>query len=441
MILTKHIRSVILMLLLIAAMTITVSAQPKIFSPYSKTGLGNIQDLNHPSTMSMGGISAAYNDLYIINDANPASLSYLQASSFDVGVNIRYGNLITADNKKSAWGGHLDNFSLAFPLLNPINELLEGTNSKFKYGMGFSLRPYSLVGYNIQSIDSTSSPVKINREYIGDGGLYTVNWGTGVRYNQASLGVSIGYLFGSTNQSRSISFPDLFNAYNDEFQDNIAYSGFVWKAGAQYEAVLKREATKDGIKGKALNVLNIGVHGNLGNSFTTKYDQLYYRINESYTTRDTLVNNFDVEGTGKLPAGLGFGLNYRDQKWMVGGEFKYTAWSDYKNTAKPESFDNSWRSSMGFAYTPDANSFTNYFKRATYRAGAFYHKSEKGYDQYALTFGAGFPFVNQKQYSFINAGFEVGKINDAYGIDELYVRARVSFTINNNLWFLKRKYD
>src|ERR1700749_2047004 len=59
-------------------------------SPYSKYGLGDISNTGiSPQNIAMGGIATATNDISRynnINSLNPASYSYLQLTTIDVGI-------------------------------------------------------------------------------------------------------------------------------------------------------------------------------------------------------------------------------------------------------------------------------------------------------------------------------------------------------------------
>jgi len=59
-----------------------------------------------------------------------------------------------------------------------------------------------------------------------------------------------------------------------------------------------------------------------------------------------------------------------------------------------------------------------------------------------VTFGFGFPLVlPRQQTSFVNAAFELGKIGTDSAIEESYVRLTLGFTMNDNTWFYKRRFE
>ena len=125
-------------------------AQPKVNSPYSRIGMGDIVNQNYAVLRGMGNLSATLQDPYHVNLLNPASLSYLQATSFDVGLNVKYSNLQSSNTEQlDVWSSSLAYLSLAFPIVNPLSEALSRRRSVVEWGMSFALVPYSVVGYNV----------------------------------------------------------------------------------------------------------------------------------------------------------------------------------------------------------------------------------------------------------------------------------------------------
>jgi hypothetical protein len=120
-------------------------------------------------------------------------------------------------------------------------------------------------------------------------------------------------------------------------------------------------------------------------------------------------------------------------------------WDDYVNEARPEVLKDTWRLAGGMTYTPNFSSISSYFSRVEYRAGGFYQsdprvlEGEQAY-RYGVTFGAGLPFVFLRSFSYLNVGFEIGRAGTKSALKENYLRARIGFVLNDNQWFLKRRY-
>jgi len=58
-----------------------------------------------------------------------------------------------------------------------------------------------------------------------------------------------------------------------------------------------------------------------------------------------------------------------------------------------------------------------------------------------VTFGMRLPVISRKRPpSFINLALEIGRLSGEDTITEAYGQLTVGFTLNNNDWFLKRKF-
>ncbi len=416
-------------------------AQPKDNSPYSRLGLGEII---YPtlSAAGMAGLSAAYADPLHVNLLNPASLGWLNTATFEVGLYTERATLQFGDEKSKIWTGNLSHLALAFPLHNALNDVLDKKKRKLKWSMGFSLSPYSLVGYDIQTTEVLPEIDTTTNIYQGTGGTNKALWGNAVRYKNFSAGANLGYIFGQLERTRSVVFNDLATSYEDQFKDNISVRGFVWSVGVQQLIELEQKKTEDEIyTGKSLI---LGAYGNSATNFNTNSTILRMRYNPSFFHRDTLLYAEDQKGSGKLPSEWTLGLMYQDPgKFRLGAEYTSSKWSDYENEAKPETLFDSRRIAVGAEFIPDISSYNNYLKRIRYRAG-LYHRTDPRLDdlkQYALTLGFGLPVIlPRQQTSFVNLAFEFGRYDTSNSIKENFVKMSLGFTLNDSSWFFKRKF-
>ncbi len=421
--------------------TTLVLAQPKDNSPYSRLGMGEIL---YPtlSASGMAGLSAGYADPLHINLQNPASLSWLTTAAFEAGLFAEHATLKFGGDASKIWTGNLSHLALAFPLHNTLNDVLDKKKRKLKWGMGFSLTPYSMVGYDIETTQVLPEIDTTTNSYEGTGGSNKAIWGNSVRYNNFSLGANIGFVFGQLERSRSVVFDDLSVSYQDIFKDNISIRGFVWSVGAQQLIQLEKKKPEDEIyTGKSLI---LGVYGNSATSFNTNSTVLRMRHNTNIGHRDTLQYEQDIEGSGKLPAEWTAGAMYQiPGKLRIGAEYTASKWSGYENEAKPETLFDSRRVAVGAEYIPEISSYNNYLRRIRYRAG-FYHRTDPRLDdlkQYALTVGFGLPVIlPRQQTSFVNLAFEFGKFDTTDAIKENFVKMSLGFTLNDSSWFFKRKF-
>ena len=193
--------------------------------------------------------------------------------------------------------------------------------------------------------------------------------------------------------------------------------------------------------------ITIGLYGNSKNTINTNTSQDYQRVNRLTGARDTLSFTENIEGTVVLPSTFGIGLMYENfNKMRVGFDYSTSQWSSYRNEAKPETLSDSYRIAVGGEYIPDINSYNNYAKKMHYRLGAFYETDPRNLNEqltnYGITLGLGFPVILPRQTkSFFNFALEVGQFGTSTSFKETYAKATFGFTLNDNSWFFKRRFQ
>ena len=424
--------------------------QPKFNSPYSRIGLGDLWNSNFAASNGMADLSAAFHDPYHVNLNNPASLGHLYSTSFEVGVRAKYGDLETSAGTVGVWSGNLAYLSLGFPMKNPIGRVLDRDDSKLNWGMNFSLVPYTTVGYIVETEEIREDPVDlIKYNFQGSGGTYKLLWGNGVKVDNLSFGINMGYLFGKIEQNQEVRFDSLSASYRDILLSDISHSGFVWNAGVQYDVVFKKKKS-DGTYEPNGKQLTLGLSGNSILGFNTKSTIFDSRFNPAYNTLDTINFNDLAKGSGKLPAEFAIGLLYRNKsKWRLGLNFSSALWSQYENESKNEgALNDTYRIAVGGEFIPDIASYNSYGKRLRYRFGAFYGTDPRNDNvneqltNYGITIGLGFPVILPRgEQSFINVAFELGQFGSEQFLKETYAQMTVGFTLNDNSWFFKRKFN
>jgi hypothetical protein len=419
-------------------------------SPYSRFGIGDLRSTTPISAMLMGGMGSSFADPFHANFRNPASLSFLNTTAYEVAINAKYSQISDGNSSVNQWGGTLDYFSLAFPLRNPIMEAYEG-KKPVKYAMGFSLFRNSTVGYDLSSREFLEGVGVFNRDYFGTGGTYKFNWAFSARYKDFSLGVSTGYLFGKISYERNLRFEDLVLPFNNLFTTDYSVSGLYYDAGIMYSKVLNKEkAEKD--PRVSPKKLNIGLRINPAHNFNTTSNISEFAVQRvgNFPVTDTLFFETGTRGKGRIPLEYGGGINYMgSEKWLLGLEYNRQIWSEYFNDGNNESsgsLQNTFNMSFGGFYRPDFKSLENYWKRVFYRFGAFYHKdprvvSGNQLDDFGITLGTGLPFIFQRKSSFANLGFVLGYKGRNTPVEERYARIHFAFTFNDDEWFIKRKYN
>ena len=422
--------------------SVSAFAQPKVNSPYSRFGLGDILDQRF-AVLQTTGFTNAYHDFYHLNLHNPASLGHLTATSFEVGLYLQQSNWQTSVDENTSWSGNLSYLALGFPMNNPINQVLDREIKQFNWGMAFNLQPYTIVGYDVETEGDITNIGSTTTRFRGTGGTYRLQWANGFKYKQFSAGLNLGYIFGSIENNRTVIFNDLESSYENRLTDDFNVSGFVWNVGAMYDLQLN---SKDARFQKSIT---IGVTANSDQGINTNTSQFYERFNPTYTIpQDTILNTTGVGGDATLPAALGIGLIYTvANKLKVGVNYDAISWSNYRNDSKPETLSDTWRVSFGGEFIPDYSSYNSFGKRIRYRIGGFYGNDPRSIggeqiDQYGISFGMGLPItLPRQQVSFINWGFEFGQNGGNTELKENYGRLTLGFTLNDNSWFYKRKFN
>ena len=112
----------IIFLLIGLSVSVCAFAQPKVNSPFSRFGLGDLLDQRF-AVLQTTGFTNAYHDYYHLNLQNPASLGHLTSTAFDVGLFAQRSSWETATDENTSWSGNLSYLALGFPLNNPINQV------------------------------------------------------------------------------------------------------------------------------------------------------------------------------------------------------------------------------------------------------------------------------------------------------------------------------
>lgn len=449
----------IIVLLSIFAGATSLSAQlsnntiiPKDNSPFSRLGLGDFARPFSASQSGMAGVGIAVIESAFDNPGNPAALAYMQNASFEAALNlVNSGWQSNSGATNSLWTGNIQYLSLAFPMQNPINLALENRRPDFSWGMSLNLRPYTTVGYDVRVNNAVEEFGTYSNALKGSGGTYQLNWANGWRYKNLSAGVKATYYFGKMTNSRRVSFDDLdLFAYSTEFLDEYSISGFQFEGGLQYVIKLDKDlevASNPGVKRRRLI---LGATGSNAADFNTVVSRFYTRDNFGLREfeLDTLLNLSDQRLEGTLPMSYGFGVTYEDiNKLRISAEYKASNWSEYRNQAKPEQLANSYRAALGVQYIPNINSFSGGMARWSYRLGFYTGTDPRIFngtqlETYGVSLGFGVPIITARQaVSYVHFALEAGQIKAGELLQNNYLQATLGFSLNDNTWFFKRKFN
>lgn len=82
-----------------------------------------------------------------------------------------------------------------------------------------------------------------------------------------------------------------------------------------------------------------------------------------------------------------------------------------------------------------------------YRIGSYYRQDPRivngsNVNDIGVTLGLGLPvLLPRQQTSFVNIAVEAGILGDGTPVREQYARLTVGFTMNDNTWFYKRRFE
>ena len=406
-------------------------------SPYSRYGLGDVVPSQNIIGRSMGGLAAAYFDYQSINFLNPASYSRLKVTTLDFGLEL--------DNRTIRALNPPRKFSSSSPIISYV-QLGVPLSTKKNVGLNFGLRPLTRINYKIERNERLADIDSINTLFEGNGGAYEVFAGLGAGTKNFSVGVNVGYLFGSKNYATRITLlPDSSDVFyyqsNHERQAN--YNGLFINAGAQYAGKIGKTTW-----------LRLGAYGNLKKELKGTRDVLHETFNYNATTGaldsiDVVSNVKDVSGKVVYPAQFGAGfIIERESKWMLGADLATSKWNDYRFFGETDQVQDSWKLHVGGQVIPNALSPKSYWNRVAYRAGFQYGqdyiKVDNDLPVWGVSLGAGLP-MRRAQYTYqmtmLNVGFEFGQRGNKENlVRENFFRVSVGLSLSD-IWFQKRKYD
>lgn len=396
-------------------------AQQATSSPYSFYGIGEIRFKGTAENRMMGGIGV-FPDSIHINLQNPASYSSLKLATFTVGGGFNTTRINSYQGNDKAKRSTLDYVAIGIPI---------GKSS----GVTLGMVPYSAVGYKIKNVDAGG----VIRRYEGKGGLNKVFLGYGYKINKhISVGADLSYNFGNIETNSIQYIPDV--EFGTQETNTSGLSGLNVNIGAMYQKKIKK----------------YDFYGSLAftpqSSLRTKNTRTLSSIRYSDDYTPAIIDNLDVEVAKspiKLPGTFAVGAGFGEaKKWLIGAEviFKQTENLNNRfNDVTQASFKNGMQYSFGGYYVPNYNSFSNYFKKVTYRAGVRYESTgmvirDESIRDYAFTGGFGFPLGGA--FSNLNIGVEYGRRGTAKAnlVEENYTNVIFSFSLNDK-WFVQRKFD
>lgn len=398
-----------------------VAQQEGTASPYSYYGIGDVRFKGTAETRSMGGLSIIPDSIHV-NLQNPAAYSALRLTTFAVGGSFNVTNFKTNSAKDQGQRTTLDYLAVAFPA--------------GKLGIGAGLIPYSSVGYKVRSGSNTNADPY--HAYSGEGGMNKVFLGAGYKItSKFSIGVDFNYNFGNV-ETKNIWSQDI--QYSTRELNTSDLSGFNINTGVIFNTKIKK---KYDFYASATFTPESNLKSDNTRQLATIID--YTGAEGVVESRDLAVADTDLKLPSKFSFGAGFG---KKTEWFVGAEVTLQQSSKFGNRYNDitnVTYKDAEKYTIGGYFIPEYNSFTNYWKRITYRAGLKYENSglvisDVPIKDYGFTLGLGLPVGGA--ISNLNLGFEYGRrgTTEANLVKENYANIFLSLSLSDK-WFIKRKYD
>jgi hypothetical protein len=455
-----------ILMVLIVACGLQMSAKAQENSPYSRYGLGDLTPNHNVFTRGMAGVSAGVADFNPfntsadpkliftnnngINFTNPASLATIYNTIFDVGTDVDYRILKSTNPAKkfTSANTYVSYLQLAFPLTTPKMQ-----KKGISWAMSLGLKPVSKINYKIEKNERLSGIDSLNTLYEGSGGVNQAILGTGLKYKNFSIGVNAGYMFGSKDYSTKLTLiNDTVYYYMTNSENKTTFGGFFINGGIQYDlplAKVGKNVTKN---------LRLGIYGNLQQNLNASNDlireTIIYDNSGSQYQLDSVYAEKGVKGKIKFPAMIAFGGLYQDANWQLGADFEYGNWASYRYYGQTDQVQNNWTVRVGTQYYPAKlnTPARKYFNFVKYRVGAYYgpdyiKTSNVNRPEYGFTIGTGMPLTSLRQmrsdygYVVLNTGLEFGsRGNKQTNVRESLVRFSIGVSMNAK-WFRKPKYN
>ncbi len=420
------IKKIVIAVLFFAALGL--HAQNGTVSPYSYFGIGELRANGTVENQAMGGLSM-YTDSIHVNLRNPAAYGKLALTTYTFGVSHTQIKLNSATESESSSVTNLEYLSIGFPIAK-------------KVGVGFGLRPFSSVGYNLVSELTNADGDLVTNRFAGEGGINTVYLSLGAEvFKDLTIGVTGNLNFGTLDNRREQTLENVQFGTLDLRTSRV--NGVDFNFAANYAPKIKDKYT-------LFTSVLINTQANLVSENAQEIGSFSVASGAGVELVDVNLEAQGLKNTElKIPTtttlGLGFG---EDKKWFLGAEYSFQGLSDFENTflnLNNLEYTDANTIAFGGYFIPDYSSFSKYFKRVNYRAGVRYSKTGmvvNGQDinNLGITFGVGLPLGSS--FSNLNIGFEVGKrgTTDANLIEENYFKVNVGLSLNDQ-WFIKRKIN
>lgn len=445
----------IVLLLPMGAAAQNLHSSVNTYSPYSMYGMGELSTQGNAIQRAMGGVGVAMYATNMTNMLNPAAYGFTPRQSFLFNFGIEAGHY---RNNQAKYGSSAGEVKTAYNSVN-IHDIAFQMPLAKGLGLGFSISPYSDVGYSMYNDDLSSGVAgnvgRVRYQYYGDGNVTDVKAGIGwAPFKKLSVGVSMIYYWGNISRSYNAMVSDVITGSGEYSStvgtDTYDVSKIKAQFGIMYSPILNNE-----------RVLTLGATYDVGGSLEPDM--------KKYVYVDNLLTSVVREQNEKslplrLPNQIAAGFFYQDPKVRFGIDYVYQDWGS-QNTDYMESggrgvhvsYTDTHTIKAGFEIIPRYTDVGNYLNRVSYRIGVRYGDYYQTFggstvQQYAVTAGIGLP-IRLFGRSSVNIGFEYGHRNPAEDtimindvkvgmVKQNYYKMSIGLTLfGEDKWFHRYKYE
>ena len=408
------------------------------YSPYSIYGIGDISKEGTAFNKSMGGVGLATRNRRFINYLNPAAITARDTLSFMADFGLEQSNKVykQGDIRSAHNTFNIYNFVMSFPIYK---------SSAFMVG----ITPYSDIGYDYSSYETDPHIIgqtgNISYDSYGTGSVYQLFAGAGVTFwKRLSVGAEAIYYFGNLDKVTQMNYSSSsYRSLNSG--SDLMVRGTTGKFGLQYEQKLGGDVSmiigatykmSTSMKGNSLNYRYATQDGILD---TLKHDNVELK-KSALKFADEIGVGISVKGGEKWTAEI----NYLRSDWRNSG---FDSADGFSVISDSERFSSTVSQSFraGFEIVPNRNDIRYYFKKCSYRVGAYYDQAYYKLDgnnvnSMGITLGMTLPIY--PGYNGISIGVDLGQRSSTRNnmIRERYATFVIGFNIHD-IWFRKLQYN
>lgn len=416
------------------------------FSTYTMYGLGELQTQGTLPTRSMGGAGVAQRNAASINLLNPAS--YSMALQKGVLFNFGLESNTTLSSQKSSG----DNLSSSYTSAN-FHDIALQLPLASGIGLGFSLAPYSSVGYYQNSEEIMPTIGHISTVYTGSGDVTEVKLGVGWRVaKKLSIGFAAQYYWGDIDRYFTKSITTVTGAgtlLSTSGVDIISVSKFKGQAGVQWSPISNRR-----------HAMTIGGTYDVGGDLSPRRARVITStdgaVDDVYAQSDTTTMSM------VLPRQTSIGFNYSSPKWVIVADYTFQNWQDYNDdiefteSGMDVAYTNVGTLKFGLEYTPRRADARKYGNRISYRAGARlggyqYTFGGEKLSQLNVSAGVGLP-LNVVGITKVDVGLEWGSLGTTKSVQvdgatiglikQNQIKFSLGFTMfGDDYWFQRQEIN